>query len=598
MKRPSILALLLVTALVFSGCVEPEQPPDEPVVEAIECGKTAIIAEKLLTEITGEELEADTAFGCMGQALIENCTPAKATVDTIQDSNGIFEIMGMQGAFCQIRIGYGPEDGLKMDSLKEFANQYADCPVDLNLLRAGMGESANENRSQFAATVYTTASIAAIMPNICTGALAGNLEDINATQPDLNVTGPDTNATPDLNAEPDTNQTGDQNAIDPDAGLTKNEKIARCHEKTVVEESTCLRILALNEKDPDVCYELNLLVDDCIKDVAVAADNSLVCQRIETTSIKTSCLSELGTLADENATCAGLDTNVSAKDSCYTGLASTENDYTICGLVSGSYRSGSYARDECFTDVLASNKLGVICPLFIDANIQQQCYLEIAQENIDLNLCNKLTEVPDLNTCINEVAPYIDNATECEYIENNDYQQQCYVLAAETFLNSTICEKITNTGSRNICYKNAAEENLEPETCAKITKLILLEDCYMNVAIDSNNSTICEGIRQNVVEWDECYSTIAISRNDYALCENVRLGKNYLPCFIDIAIALNAPEVCLTMQEDRFTNYSKYPTKDLCYKDVGIELELDSLCTQIADANLTQACVDGDLNFH
>ncbi|MFH1588204.1 MAG: hypothetical protein ABIA76_02610 [Candidatus Diapherotrites archaeon] len=376
--------------------------------------------------------------------------------------------------------------------------------------------------------------------------------------------------------------------------LTKQDKINECSAMDLVEKNSCLNALALNEKDLGICRSMDLLGDECIKELAVEEGNSELCREINGRTVRENCFHEF---SEQEKECREI-TNGNLRDECYSSLAATQKNYLFCRNISSSKTAGSYARDECYTSLLASNKFIELCEAFLDFNLSQDCYMEVAEADLNLSLCEFITEAEDWNTCIYYIAENTYDINTCKLFSTHGLSQKCIVSVAEKTFDADLCETITSSAEKDSCYYSVADANLLEEYCDKITNTQLKNECYLNLATETDDGNICTKITNIAPEWETCNQTVAESTNEYSLCERLRFSENYIECFVNVAVALERPEVCITIQKRSLSDYSIYPIRDLCYKNTAIELELNSLCEEITDGNLMKACEDGNSAFH
>jgi hypothetical protein len=376
--------------------------------------------------------------------------------------------------------------------------------------------------------------------------------------------------------------------------LTLQEKIDLCLEKEVIAKNDCLHELGVKEKKIEVCNLMDLQAGYCIKEIAFELNDSKLCEKINESTPRNECFeffaSDIGLIA-----CNQIKTT-QEKDDCYHELAVQNSNYFICKKISASFKENQYRRDKCLSEVLKSVKVIDLCELFQKNALKQNCYMETGKENLDVNACNKIELKENAIECRTYVAENSTEEEKCFLFEENELKNKCFNSVAVNSNNEKICSEINNTDKKDICFNELADNN--PELCSEINSIKLRDECYLNNSIKLNDANYCSKISKITNNWNECFYTIALNTNNYFLCENIFLPEKYLECFTEIGIKLKKPEICLTMNKNYFTQYSKYPLTQLCYKELAIKLNLNYLCDEIKNEELINACNDRNTAFH
>ncbi|GAI95574.1 unnamed protein product, partial [marine sediment metagenome] len=120
---------------------------------------------------SSENPESDASLTCIGENLIQNCTPSKAIIKSETNEEITYSVLGNIENKCFVRIEFPSEDKLPSES-KEYAEKYVKCPISQELI-----DSYKDEPGVLADNVITNVLINSISGNPlnCTGTLLQNL---------------------------------------------------------------------------------------------------------------------------------------------------------------------------------------------------------------------------------------------------------------------------------------------------------------------------------------------------------------------------------------------------------------------------------------
>jgi hypothetical protein len=134
------------------------------------------LSNKTISQINFEE---DTAMVCMGNNLLNNCRQSKSVLETRNIGQVKFEINGLSGTDCIIRVEYGHGEQIQDSVIKKFANKYIECPVSIETIISSYPHfkgtpGLNEEPGTLASIVYSALGNWALYPGNsgkCTGTI-------------------------------------------------------------------------------------------------------------------------------------------------------------------------------------------------------------------------------------------------------------------------------------------------------------------------------------------------------------------------------------------------------------------------------------------
>src|SRR3990167_6000737 len=92
---------------------------------------------------------------CLGKNLLNNCQKSHAIIETSDIGKINYDINGLQGSDCMIKMIYGSADQIPEKEQKMWANTFFECPVNTNEILASLGtKNPQDYAGRIAGTVY------------------------------------------------------------------------------------------------------------------------------------------------------------------------------------------------------------------------------------------------------------------------------------------------------------------------------------------------------------------------------------------------------------------------------------------------------------
>jgi len=164
------------------------------------------------------------------------------------------------------------------------------------------------------------------------------------------------------------------------------------------------------------------------------------------------------------------DVYVHPQDSDIKDKAFEKLDFSECDKINDKWQTN---KKNCYSDIAVKLKDKTICQK-IPADYQSYCYLRVAQETYDSNLCEFVSSKPDsLNIdrkaeCIITTA---NSAKVCQSLndDGSNKKNNCFILLARHTIEISICDNIKDDNSNAICVRSVAIELKNLKMCEQIT---------------------------------------------------------------------------------------------------------------------------------
>lgn len=324
--------------------------------------------------------------------------------------------------------------------------------------------------------------------------------------------------------------------------------------------------------------------------------------------------------------CSGIE-NLSERFACYTGLkfdslsgdsvgsisavAVRFLDPDLCELI-GDYEMSGHGRFYCFTEVAYALKDPSICDrdlgystFFhpqckervesvlrnttttttttecdgIEGSYQKnECYIKLAKEQKNLELCKKLEAPP---------APSGTTGTSM-FRHYQDQQASCYCEVAVATQNTSLCplcagSEVSEARIIN-CYTDIAVAKQDASICEKIQDLEYRNLCYHTIVNVTENSKICEKIQESVnFSKEGCYRYVAMKKGDPAICNKINDTREKTYCLIDLAGKLGELRIC--------NSVSGYEENYMCRMAVARKTNNPSICGSMTNPAWNERCI-------
>lgn len=433
--------------------------------------------------------------------------------------------------------------------------------------------------------------------------------DQNTPIVDMNVLDENVLDVPDVNAP-----------VEPEPEAPELSEEEKCLElETDLKIDTCLKQLAIAKKDILVCSLLKTFdVDGCRLEIANLTKERFDCLLISREDVRNGCLDSIGREVKDISFCNDIENNEEMKTNCLYKIyplleethctkildtvkredclfeeAKIKSDYKVCALISGSIRLREYYRDQCLERFSDSFDDWTICNLFFVETRKQDCYYDMGIKTNNFDACRAVDDTSRENVCIQTVALATEQEN-CNEIPDKALRDECFEEFAKENPQVEFCEDVVDTDSQNNCYKDVAVANLDDTICDLIAEKFsdVQTSCYSEIANQTNEVKTCDKIYATKFnERDDCFNNVAQSTLNYEACEYIHFGEHYVSCFSSIALAVDDFGVCEKTQTDFFIGLGFNP-KFGCYKDFAVAKGSPVLCETIAPATIRQECID------
>jgi hypothetical protein len=150
----------------------------------------------------------------------------------------------------------------------------------------------------------------------------------------------------------------------------------------------------------------------------------------------------------------------------------------------------------------------------------------------------------------NKLAIATKNELICSILPTFDhnFKDNCYIEVAKRNKDLDVCDKIYYSWNKESCYKDVAVAARDLSFCdKKVEDWQFRGDCYADIAIVAEDESICEMVPRNISymdisfpkvtimggKWeikDYCYARFAIAKKDPFFCEKIMDSKNRSRC--------------------------------------------------------------------
>lgn len=186
---------------------------------------------------------------------------------------------------------------------------------------------------------------------------------------------------------------------------------------------------------------------------------------------------------------------------CYDDSARANSSYEMClNIPEKGYKE---MREACIDDTVAANPSKDGCVLTSTPDREYACYKSIGISLSDIEICNLIVNDRAIrDDCVLGIAEKTNNAELCKEIVKNDFSKRnyCYARFAVANLKLELCEGITSGANYIKCYSDIAIGKGEPDICATITKEFWTlvhsskSECYYRYAVGTLDADICDKI--------------------------------------------------------------------------------------------------------
>jgi hypothetical protein len=229
----------------------------------------------------------------------------------------------------------------------------------------------------------------------------------------------------------------------------------------------------------------------------------------------------------------------------------------------------------CYQEVAIEELDGNLCDRIDDDEERDQCFLNIAKERS--TGCPKPPLPPGVEACFIDVVQDKNAFVVCDNIISDDLRDKCFLLIFDNQPVAAICDRIVGKVRRNGCLTQLANYMKDAAVCDKVDDLDYRDRCLLDVAETMNYTdvTVCERFTAER-ERNICYGhvvNVTSIRGDSATCESITVDKYRELCLADVAPTMKSTDVC-----DQITSEDM---RDRCLSGVAPVVEDVSICENI-----------------
>lgn len=251
------------------------------------------------------------------------------------------------------------------------------------------------------------------------------------------------------------------------------------------------------------------------------------------------------------------------KDLCYLGIAKKTGDESACDKMDGDLPR----RLLCYKEVARINENSEVCKKIDYDYFLNWCSKDI---NKNYSLCTLHLDWFDIyhseeyrNWCL---AVATGDLSKCDSIDGSvhsandgNIKGNCYSEIAEDEDDSSVCEKIDwYNNSRMNCYLDLSKLKRDTSLCDKLEEPIK-NSCYLIVemqeALEKGDYSICE--RGDLEDKDNCYYQFAMEKKDISLCDRLSPEDESYYCYFFLS-KLIAEELNQNLSQEEKSLYNEY----------------------------------------
>lgn len=268
----------------------------------------------------------------------------------------------------------------------------------------------------------------------------------------------------------------------------------------------------------------------------------------------------------------------------------------------------------CYREVAVEDRDAELCDRIDDGSARDACVLEIAREQSAA--CPQYPIPRGLKGCLDEVAVDPNAILVCDAIEADDIRDRCYLLLFDVRRDAAICARLVGQVGRNGCFAQLAAAERDSSLCDRVEGEEYRDDCLSAVAeaLGFSDPVLC-GRMAGEPSRDACYgkvvnataqkgdpsgcSSISIERyrelclaqvapiaKDKAVCDAIDSGEMRDRCISAVAPAVKEAALCETIASDE----PPYLYRTTCITEVAHATRDGALCAGIADLDERAVC--------
>ncbi len=200
--------------------------------------------------------------------------------------------------------------------------------------------------------------------------------------------------------------------------------------------------------------------------------------------------------------------------------------------------------------------------------------------------------------CVESLAIETLNSTMCAGL-HPAYANQCYLAIAQNTSDQELCRRINGSVAAGQCYLYIANSTKDPALCSMVNGSAGSE-CAYSIAVETNDTSACPG-GSGTGAGKECASTIymndAVKTGNAALCSEITSSNESNDTYGIIinsslgkypGLALNITQI---LEYGAITN-ATVGAMGICYTSVAMRTGNESYCNYVQGSALGNACTE------
>lgn len=239
------------------------------------------------------------------------------------------------------------------------------------------------------------------------------------------------------------------------------------------------------------------------------------------------------------------------------------------------------------------------------------CYSEIAEQQKDFTLCQKISDASGLHFCLQKVMPLLTlTAENCNAMPDQVTKNACLTAVAASTGNYNLCLSTSDSFFNYGCFKGVIEnnQNLSEALCDATTELekepfLLADRCWYKLGLRTEKSKYCTEVTDDV-DRHLCIEKIVSQIKDPEECLAIDTDNQQadtseeIDCVKQVGSITGNFKGCHAIPKDEVSYYHWFN----CIRGIAEDTNRAEVCQQIAmrpkPANASHAfTVEGCTNF-
>ena len=267
------------------------------------------------------------------------------------------------------------------------------------------------------------------------------------------------------------------------------------------------------------------------------------------------------------------------RDTCLLGLAKSAKTDFPCGKIT------FLSMDRCYGETAAITLNVQSCEKISNIFLKNQCIDVVATGKKDAEICLKISDQLLRDGCVKEIAEPNNSAKQCEFIFDSTKRNDCYINVAGAIADDSFCGQIgirqdSRGFERDRCYY-AAHDPLAGDKCPLLLGDALRRRCFLDAANDADANVECSSITDTESK-NNCNFWVGTSTLQISFCGQLPFAQSK-ECVAKILAGSPAAEQCKLVTDLNAVNG--------CYHKAAIDGNSEAPCTQIVgDSHLKDTC--------